>query len=51
MKRMSITELSEKTDDELVALWARGTLGAARYRVRGRPMARPERAARAKTDD
>jgi hypothetical protein len=49
MNRMSITELSEKTDDELVALWARGTMGAARYRIRGRPVARRGYSARAKT--
>jgi hypothetical protein len=51
MNRMSITELSEKADDELVALWARGSLGAARYRVRGRPIGRHGRSARAKADE
>ena len=40
MERMSMDELTTKEDDELVALWARGTLGAARYRLRGRPGSR-----------
>lgn len=36
MDNMTMSELSQKPIDDLAALWARGALGAARYRVRER---------------
>jgi len=36
MERTSVNELAEKSDDELASLWARGAMGAARYRARHR---------------
>ena len=35
MDRMSYTELMQKSPDALASLWARGALGASRYRQRG----------------
>ena len=43
MDNMSINELSAKSDDDFAALWARGSLGAARYRAGGRPASRRRR--------
>jgi hypothetical protein len=34
--RMSETEIKASTDATFAALWAKGTVGAAKYRVRGR---------------
>jgi hypothetical protein len=36
MLNMSPTELSDKKSDEFAALWARGALGAAKYRSGGK---------------
>lgn len=47
MDNMSMSELSQKTLDDLAALWARGALGAARYRVRDRRGSPPPRRGRA----
>jgi hypothetical protein len=33
---MSETEIKASTDATFAALWAKGTVGAAKYRVRGR---------------
>jgi hypothetical protein len=44
MSNMSLNELSQKDRNDLAALWARGSLGAARYRAQGRLAARPRRA-------
>ncbi len=51
MDNMSMNELAEKSRDDLAALWARGALGAARYRARERPPARTRRARSASSDD
>lgn len=36
IENMSSVELASKSDGDLAALWARGSLGAARHRQRGR---------------
>lgn len=41
MQRVPSNELQTMTPEELAGLWARGALGAARYRVNGGAAARP----------
>jgi hypothetical protein len=36
MWRMLVDEIKMSADETLAALWAKGTVGAAKYRVRGR---------------
>jgi len=40
LDNMSVNELAGKSDDEIASLWARGAIGAARYRARHRPARR-----------
>jgi hypothetical protein len=43
MTNMTSVELEIKTEDDLAALWARGAVGAAKYRGRDRPGGRTAR--------
>jgi hypothetical protein len=36
VSRMSTAEIQASADDTFASLWAKGTVGAAKYRVRGR---------------